>query len=83
MAAFGETGSLCYYGRPTDRKEALMTKHLIDQPASTVQAALPMFLRVERAMKPHDSTKRLITRLRSRTSDRLAAFARIARGRRV
>jgi hypothetical protein len=58
-----------------------MSKHLIDQPRTTAEGALPQFLRVERAEKLHNSTKSLSARLRKRSSDRLTAYTRIARGR--
>ncbi|MCC5966089.1 MAG: hypothetical protein JJU24_08115 [Natronohydrobacter sp.] len=58
-----------------------MSKHVIDQSKASASGALMRFTRIERAMRPHVSTKALVARMRDRASDRLAAYARIARGR--
>lgn len=60
-----------------------MPKHVIDQPRRPSPGALMRFARIERAMRPHGSTKVLVARMQKRASDRLAAYARIARGRTV
>ncbi|WP_071797323.1 hypothetical protein [Natronohydrobacter thiooxidans] len=58
-----------------------MAKHVIDQSKPAAPQALPRFVQIERAMRPHQSTKALVARMQKRAGDRLAAYARIARGR--
>ncbi|MCC5956818.1 MAG: hypothetical protein JJU07_12000 [Natronohydrobacter sp.] len=58
-----------------------MSKHVIDQSKASSSGALPRFVQIERAKLPHGSTKALVARMQKRASDRLAAYARIARGR--
>ncbi len=58
-----------------------MPKHLIDTPRETQDTRLGRFLQILRNQAPHQSTRKLVTRLRARNDQRLTAYARIARGR--
>ncbi|TVP70737.1 MAG: hypothetical protein EA339_12160 [Rhodobacteraceae bacterium] len=57
-----------------------MTRHLIDHPKTAPSERLMRFLRLERAAMPGQRSKALMLRLQHRSSDRLKAYTRIARG---
>lgn len=56
-----------------------MTRHLIDRPRDPKSGLLAQFVRIARGLVPNVSTRRLLTQRRARNSQRLAAFARVAR----
>lgn len=60
-----------------------MTRHLVDTSHDRSNARLLQFLKILRDQTPHESSRRLTSRLRLRANQRLRAYARIVRGRTV
>lgn len=56
-----------------------MTRHLIDHPRAPQSGRLSQFVRIARALVPNGITRTLLTQRRARTSQRVAAFARLVR----
>ncbi len=55
-------------------------KHLIDQPRDSRGTTLARFARIARTEGPQKAPRKLLAQARARADQRLAAYARIARG---